>query len=180
LPWAALPSVHGRPIVVAPSLSTWLDLMRRRRPRRRRIALVAGPGLPHASREVRHLAELYPDASLLSSRAATASSVAAALDGAAVAHVACHGRFRADSPLFSSLELADGPLTALDLQRLRRAPDVLVLSACDLALSDRFPGDELLGMAAVMHPHDLLVAGGQGARSGSGRPAAVVSEGARL
>jgi hypothetical protein len=150
LPWAALPSVRGRPIVVAPSLSTWLDLMRRRRPRRRRIALVAGPGLPHASREVRHLAELYPDASLLSSRAATASSVAAALDGAAVAHVACHGRFRADSPLFSSLELADGPLTALDLQRLRRAPDVLVLSACDLALSDRFPGDELLGMAAVM------------------------------
>ena len=65
-------------------------------------------------------------------------------------HVACHGRFRADSPLFSSLELADGPLNVYDLQRLRWPPEVLVLSACDLALSDRYPGDELLGMAAVL------------------------------
>ena len=81
---------------------------------------------------------------------ATARGGRAALDGAALAHVACHGRLRADSPLFSSLELADGPLTALDLQGLRRAPDVLVLSACDLALSELHAGDELLGFAAAL------------------------------
>jgi CHAT domain-containing protein len=73
-----------------------------------------------------------------------------ALDGAGIAHFACHGRFRADSPLFSSLELADGPLNVYELQRLRRAPDLIILSACDLALSERRPGDELLGFAAAL------------------------------
>ena len=82
--------------------------------------------------------------------AASACAAASASDGAALAHVACHGRFRADSPLFSSLELADGDLTALELQRVRRPPGLIVLSACDLALSDRQPGDELLGIAAAL------------------------------
>jgi CHAT domain-containing protein len=99
---------------------------------------------------VRALAALHPDAELLVGRQATATASLAALDGATLAHVACHGRFRSDAPLFSSLELADGPLTALDLQGMRRPPEVLVLSACDLALSDRRPGDELLGVAAAM------------------------------
>ncbi len=83
-------------------------------------------------------------------RNATVEAALRALDGAKLAHVACHGRFRSDSPLFSSLELADGPLTALDLQRLRRAPELLVLSACDVALSERHPGDELLGFSAAL------------------------------
>ena len=112
--------------------------------------LVAGPRLRHAVREVDDLATLRPDATVLRGRSATAAAVLAALDGAALAHVACHGRFRSDAPLFSSLELADGPLTALDLQGMRRPPEVLVLSACDLALSERRPGDELLGVAAAL------------------------------
>ena len=96
------------------------------------------------------LAALLPGATVLTGRDATVEATLAALDGATLAHVACHGRFRADSPLFSSLELADGPLTALDIQGLRRAPDVLVLSACDVALSERHPGDELLGLSAAL------------------------------
>jgi hypothetical protein len=148
LPWGALPSLRGRPVVVAPSLSLWADLTARPRPRRRRTALIAGPRLRHASREIRELAALYPDARALTR--VSAAAAANALDGATLAHVACHGRLRADSPLFSSLELADGPLTALDLQGLRRAPDVLVLSACDLALSELHAGDELLGFAAAL------------------------------
>jgi CHAT domain-containing protein len=73
-----------------------------------------------------------------------------ALDGAAVAHLACHGHFRSDSPLFSALELADGPLNVYELQRLRRAPELVVLSACDLGLSALHPGDELLGLATAL------------------------------
>jgi CHAT domain-containing protein len=112
--------------------------------------LVAGPRLQHAEREVQSLATEQPGAAVLVGAAATAEATLRALDGAALAHLACHGRFRADSPLFSSLELADGPLTTLELQRLRRPPEVLVLSACDLALSDRHPGDELLGLSAAL------------------------------
>jgi CHAT domain-containing protein len=99
---------------------------------------------------VRELACLYPDATLLHGETATVDAALAALDGARLAHVACHGRFRSDSPLFSALELADGPLTVLDVQGLRRAPEILVLSACDLGRSNRHPGDELLGLSAAL------------------------------
>jgi hypothetical protein len=150
LPWTALPSLHGRPLAVAPSLSLWLRLADRRPSRARKTVLVAGPRLRHSAAEVRGLAAATPGAIALTGTAATAAAALRAMDGAAVAHVACHGRFRADSPLFSSLELADGPLTALDLQRLRRPPELVVLSVCDLALSYRHAGDELLGFAATM------------------------------
>jgi CHAT domain-containing protein len=150
VPWGALPSLHGRAISVAPSLSTWLDLATRPQSRRSSTTLIAGPHLRHARAEVKEIESLLPDAQVLTGKAATVEASLAALDGAGLAHVACHGRFRADSPLFSSLELADGPLTALDIQGLRRAPDVLVLSACDVALSERHPGDELLGLSAAL------------------------------
>ena len=150
LPWSSLPSLHGRPIVVAPSASIWLAVVKRARSRRRKAALIAGPRLRHSAAEVRALSTLFPGAAVLTGKAASGAAALAALDGAALAHIACHGRFRADSPLFSSLELADGPVTALDLSRLRRAPDVLVLSSCNVALSDRRPGDELLGLAAAL------------------------------
>jgi hypothetical protein len=150
LPWGALPSLRGRPLSIAPSLSVWLELAARSRSRRRKTALVAGPRLRHSTAEVRELASLLPDSTLLQGDAATATAALSALDGAALAHLACHGRFRSDSPLFSSLELADGPLNVYELQSLKRAPDVVVLSACDLALSDRHPGDELLGLAAAL------------------------------
>src|SRR5262249_55437588 len=150
LPWAALPSLRGRSLVVSPSLATWADLWQRRRRRCRTKALVAGPRLRHAAAEIADLSDIHRGATSLVGRSATVSATLAALDGATLAHVACHGRFRADSPLFSSLELYDGPLTALDLQRLRRAPDILVLSACDVALSERHPGDELLGLSAAL------------------------------
>ncbi len=150
LPWAMLPSLSGRALVSAPSLSVWLRLARHTVSRGRKTVLVAGPRLQHSGPEVRDLAELYPNATVLSDTAATAAAALRALDGAALAHVACHGHFRSDSPLFSSLELADGPLTAFDLQRLQRAPAVLVLSSCDLALSDHHPGDELLGLSSAL------------------------------
>jgi CHAT domain-containing protein len=150
LPWAALPSLHGRPIVVAPSVSLWLRLASRRHRRAGKTVLVAGPRLRHTAAEVRELAASTSGAIVLQGKAATAAAALEALDGATLAHIACHGRFRSDSPLFSALELADGPLTALDLQRLRRPPDLLVLSVCDLALSDRHAGDELLGFSASM------------------------------
>jgi CHAT domain-containing protein len=72
------------------------------------------------------------------------------MDGAVLAHIATHGAFRADNPLFSTLELADGPLTAYELERLRRPPGCVVLSACDAGLSAVRPGDELLGFTAVL------------------------------
>lgn len=148
LPWAALPALRGRPVTVVPSAALWLRAARQR-PGRGTV-LVAGPDLPGAAAEVAALARLHPDATCLAAGAATAAATLRALDGAALAHVAAHGTFRADNPLFSCLRLDDGPLTVHDLETLAHPPRLLVLSACEGAAADVRPGDELMGLAAAL------------------------------
>ncbi len=150
LPWPMLPSLQGRPLTVAPSAGIWRALQERRRRRGRKVLLAAGPRLRYAAGEVRDLRSLYPDATVLTGADATVADVLRALDGADVAHLACHGHFRADSPLFSAIDLVDGPASAYELQRLRRPPRLIVLSACDMATADARPGDELLGFVAAL------------------------------
>jgi CHAT domain-containing protein len=81
---------------------------------------------------------------------ARSDQVLRALDGADLAHIAAHGTCRADNPQFSALQLADGPLTGYDLERLRQAPRRLVLAACDSARTSVLTGDELLGLAPTV------------------------------
>ncbi|MDQ7909300.1 CHAT domain-containing protein [Phytohabitans sp. ZYX-F-186] len=131
VPWALLPALRGTPVGVAPSAATWLRAGAVPAPRRHRVALVGGPGLDASAVELKQLAALYPDAAVLSDGAATAAATLAALDGAWTAHVAAHGTFHAENPLFSALSLDDGPLMVHDLGRLRRAPQRLVLSSCE-------------------------------------------------
>jgi CHAT domain-containing protein len=64
--------------------------------------------------------------------------VLAAIDGADVAQIAAHGKFRTDAPMFSYIQLADGPLYGHDLAHLNRAPRLLVLSACEVARAELF------------------------------------------
>lgn len=150
LPWSVLPSVAGRAVSVAPSAALWLRGVRAGPPGDGAVVLVAGPGLPGASAEVAGLARQHRGAQRLGGRRASVHAVSAALDGASLAHVAAHGRFRADNPLFSCLDLADGPLTVYDLEGLDRAPRLVVLSACDSALAEVGPGDELIGLASAL------------------------------
>ncbi|MET9244657.1 CHAT domain-containing protein [Nonomuraea sp. NPDC003709] len=161
-PWGLLPSLRRRPFTVAPSAGAWLRARSAPRPDGGRIVLVRGPGVAHADREVREIAGLYAqadrdvswdvpwDVSLLEAGRSTAPAVLAAIDGSLLAHLAAHGTFRADSPLFSSLHLDDGPLTGYDLERLRRAPHHLVLSSCDSGQMAAVGADELLGLATAL------------------------------
>ena len=153
LPWPTLPSLRGRPLVVAPSATTWLAAMRAANVHRGgpgRIAFVAGPHLDHADDEVRAVAALYRQPKVLTGPQATADAVRHTMDGAQLVHIAAHGRFRADNPQFSAIDLADGPLTVYDLERVRRGPRQLVLSACDSGLSAVHAGDELMGLAGAV------------------------------
>lgn len=148
LSWTLLPSCTGRPVTVAPSAALWHRAATA--PLVAGPALVAaGPALPSAPTEATAVAELY-GVSALTGPDATVAAVHRALDGAAVAHIAAHGRFRTDNPLFSSLRLADGPLTVYDLEELRRAPHLVILAACDTGRSAVYAGDELLGLAASL------------------------------
>ena len=66
----------------------------------RPVVLVRGPGLASRGAEIPHLAADYSDALVLGDGTATASRVLSAIDGARVVHIAAHGTFRADGPVF--------------------------------------------------------------------------------
>ena len=159
VPWAALPGCAGRPVTVAPSATVWRDAMGRRGDRRpgpgspgpdAATVLVAGPGNARGDAEIQAIAALRPGTSVLAGAAATPAATLAALDRAAVAHLAAHGQHQAENALFSTLELAGGPLLGYDLQRAGRAPLMVVLSSCDVGLTDVRPGDETFGMVTAL------------------------------
>lgn len=148
LPWAALPSCRGRAVSVAPSVSTWLRAARAAHPDGPNVWL-AGPRLRHAAGEARSLHATH-GGELRTGRAATVPAALAAMDGAGLVHIAAHGRFREEQPLFSCVELADGPLFGYDVQRLQRPPRTVVLSACDAGRAAVWPGGEAIGMATAL------------------------------
>ena len=150
VPWGLLPSLRERATAVTPSASAWLRARRAPRPEEDRVVLVGGPRLLTGDAEVRHLVKRYPDATVLADGDATADRVMAAMDGAWLVHMAAHGTFRGDSPLFSAIELDDGPLTVYDLERLKRAPYRVVLSSCSSAIGVAVGADELLGLVSAL------------------------------
>ncbi|MGP4099607.1 CHAT domain-containing protein, partial [Nonomuraea sp. KM90] len=153
VPWSLLPSCAGRPVTVSPSAALW-QAGRDRPAGRGGVVVVAGPDrggtdLPGAYEEARGVAALHGVPPMLGPGAGV-RDVMAALDGAALAHLAAHGRVHSTNPLFSSILLSDGPLTAYDLETLPRAPELVVLAACDVGRSAVLAGDEILGLCATL------------------------------
>jgi tetratricopeptide (TPR) repeat protein len=150
VPWAALPTCVGRPVAVAPSVRSWLRSVRlSRRSTSGGRVWVAGPRLRHAAPEARSLHGVY-GGRLFVGRQATAAAVLTAMEDADLVHIAAHGQFRDDQPLFSAVDLSGGPLFGYDVQRLRRPPRLVVLSACDAGRAAVRPGGEVLGMATAL------------------------------
>jgi CHAT domain-containing protein len=121
-------------------------------PEHRHATLARGPGLASDGAEIPMVAKMYDDVTVLDGGAATAEKVLYALDGAWLAHIAAHGTFRADSPLFSALHMHDGPLTVYDFEQLRRAPYRLILSSCDSGVLAPTGANELLGLVSSLLP----------------------------
>jgi tetratricopeptide (TPR) repeat protein len=160
VPWGLLPRLRSRAVSVAPSAASWLRARRAfagdvQDAAAGPVVLVRGPGLVSHGAEVPQLAADYAGDSepvVLGGGTATAARVLNAIDGARLVHIAAHGTFRADSPLFSALRLDDGPLTVYDLERLRRGPRRLVLSSCDSGVVAPAGADEVLGLASSLIP----------------------------
>jgi CHAT domain-containing protein/tetratricopeptide (TPR) repeat protein len=104
-----------------------------------------GGRLPHAVQEARAVAAIFDGQVLLEDQATRADVQRAVLDCRTL-HVAAHGDFRADNPLFSGLALADGWLATLDIFNLRLKASLVTLSACQTGRNVIGGGDELLGL----------------------------------
>lgn len=150
VPWSALDVLEDSIVAVTPSAALWLRSATRHAltPGIGSVVVASGPRLEHAAAEVAAVAMQYPKATRLFEP--SAEELSAAMDGAGVAHVACHGTLRVDNPLFSSLEVGDGPLTVYDLERLDAVPNVIVLSACDAGMNPTQAGDEIVGLTASL------------------------------
>jgi tetratricopeptide (TPR) repeat protein len=147
MPWSALPTSHDRTIAVAPSATVWCRARDGAATLTDRVVVVAGPGLVGADAEAADVAGAHGDARLLVGPDATVTNVLAETREADLLHLAAHGELRRDNPLFSTLELADGPLTGYDLEALDRVPATVVLSACSSGAGHAGLADETLGLA---------------------------------
>lgn len=153
VPFAALgdgqPLLLDRQVSVAPSAGLLLRMLALPAPRWQRALVVGASGglLAHVPAEVEAVAGCFSHAERLIEREATTASVRRLAVDADVIHLACHGQFRADSPYFSALYLADGALTVRDVQELPLRASLVTLSACETGVSRIAPGEELVGLA---------------------------------
>ena len=152
--WGLLPTLRDRPFVVAPSAAAWFHrgppTTQSTQTAQRRVGVVVGPGLPGAEREGQLVGELHGSEAVLLGANATVQETLEMLRGCDLVHLCAHGRFRNDSPLFSAVELHDGPLTVVDLELLGSMAGTIVLPVCNAATAAVHSGDELIGPTAAL------------------------------
>ncbi|MFN8489799.1 MAG: CHAT domain-containing protein [Caldilineaceae bacterium] len=105
----------------------------------------AGGQLPYAVQEAQQVAQLIGGQAFLE-ETATKAHLRTLAEDCRILHLATHGHFRDDNPLFSGLALADGWLTTLDAFDLDLHASLITLSACQTGCHVVGGGDELRGL----------------------------------
>jgi CHAT domain-containing protein len=100
--------------------------------------------------EIRAVAAVVAEPDVRLGRDATVQVLQEVGPSSRLIHIATHGTFRRDNPLFSSVRLADSYLTMYDLHQMRLPVGLLTLSGCGTGLNVVAAGDELLGLMRGM------------------------------
>jgi len=109
---------------------------------------VADAHTPFILDELRSVAARLPGAELYVGEEATVDVLRQKAEGRRVVHIAAHGFFRPDNPMFSGIRLGSSSyLTLYDLYNLKLPAELVVLSACVTGVNVIAAGDELLGLA---------------------------------
>ncbi len=106
---------------------------------------VEDPLIPSAVAEARTVAEHLPGVKVRVGTDATVEALQEAVRSDLL-HMACHGLFRSDNPMFSALKLHDGWLMAADAMSLDLPGALVTLSACESGRGEVIGGDEVLGL----------------------------------
>lgn len=111
---------------------------------------------PFIADEAREVAGILPGAELLLGTEATQDALRTKGLASRLIHIATHGLFRQDNPMFSGIRLGDGYLSLYDIYQLKLDAELVALSGCATGLNVVGAGDELLGLI-----RGLLYAGAQ-------------------
>lgn len=136
--------------VVYGASATVLRICREREPRasvRDLVLAVPDERTPSIREEAEALAALLPSSAVFVGQAATIGLLAEQGSSAGRLHIAAHGVFRSDNPLFSSLRLGDGSLNMMDVFNLTLGAELTTLSGCETGMNAVYGGDELVGLS---------------------------------
>lgn len=97
--------------------------------------------------EAKAVAAAIPGSELLLGRDAIADELQIKGARSRLIHIATHGHFRQDNPMFSGIRLGDSVLSLYDLYQLKLPAELITLSGCATGLNVVAAGDELVGLA---------------------------------
>jgi CHAT domain-containing protein len=108
-------------------------------------------GLPDAQapliqEEVEAVHRILPHSELFLSEEANHELLYRKAPPSKLIHIATHGNFRPDNPMFSGIRLGDGYLHLYEMYQMQLSADLLTLSGCATGLNVIAAGDELLGL----------------------------------
>jgi CHAT domain-containing protein/predicted negative regulator of RcsB-dependent stress response len=101
---------------------------------------------PEILAEVKSVAELLPYPELFLGGEATVEALRERGPSCDLLHIATHGSYRQDNPIFSSIRMGDGYLNLYDLYQMRLPSRLVTLSGCATGMNFVSAGDELLGL----------------------------------
>ena len=107
---------------------------------------IADERAPQILDEVQSVAALLPQSSLHLGDRATSSLLREKGPQTGLLHIATHGVYRQDNPMFSGIRLGDGYLNLYDLYQMRLGAKLVTLSGCATGMNFVAAGDELLGL----------------------------------
>lgn len=141
--------IEKHEVAYSPSATVWQFLASKplRKAKNAFLMGFADERIPFVNSEIEILNRIFPKAKSFTGDAATFAAFIENAPHFDVLHLACHGNFRPENPLFSSLHLADGSITVKDICAQRLKAEIVTLSACETGLNKIFAGDEILGLA---------------------------------
>lgn len=101
---------------------------------------------PQILDEVRNIESVFSNARVFIGPEATAERLRRFVQHAGIVHIASHGAFRSDNPMFSSIQLGDTWLSLFDIYNLKTSAQLVTLSGCGTGMSKIVAGDELIGL----------------------------------
>ena len=101
---------------------------------------------PQILSEVQSVAGILPQPELFIGDRATSAVLRDRGAECGLLHIATHGVYRQDNPVFSGIRLGDGYLNLYDLYQLRLGTTHVTLSGCATGMNVVAAGDELIGL----------------------------------